>query len=153
MNLHRALESKFPNAIKNSCRKEGCRLQVRRISGLTVTVIDADKYAERVRLRTKICDYLVFVTDDHLQAIAIEMKSGSVDARSAVQQIESGAQQCDRLAGRHSCDKFHPVLLSQGKIHATELKVLMRATVRFRGNDYLVKRLRCGAKLEDVLRA
>jgi hypothetical protein len=150
MDIHAELRTKFPDAIKQSCNKR-CKLTLDSLSSYQKTIVDADAYRKLCGIKGKLCDYFLFLTGSALTVVVAEMKSGSVDARIAVKQIISGAMESEKLVQLQAVSGFYPILLYGSIKHASELKVLGNAKIRFQGKDYSIIRKRCGAKLRDIM--
>lgn len=146
------IKNKFSAALRNSCSKDQCTLSLQSLTSYTKCIIDADKYRGLCHLESKLCDLLIFVANSFLIAIACEMKSGRVNASTAVEQIQNGANECDKILESDSASRFIPLLV-YGKIqHPSELKVLQARKIRFRGSNYPIIRAKCGSRLVDILK-
>lgn len=148
-NFHGQLRTQFQAAIRKSCNKEGCKLDLSSLSSYEITVIDADEYAQIRRYSGEICDYFLFFSDERLNASVVEMKSGKADVSKALKQIQEGAKECEKLVERYNVE-FYPMLLAQS-IDTAEIKVLQSQRVQFRGKRYFVIQRKCGSKLRDIL--
>ena len=160
MNLkefHAHLREAFPSAITSSCLKKGCKLTLEGIPQSSLTIIDADEYRRTHGHADRICDYLLFFTNERkLYVIPVEMKSGKVDAGTAVAQLQRGADVCDEILREFPpspCpSELLPILLYGGGIRSMELKVLRRSRISFRGEEYPITYERCGHSLKNILR-
>jgi len=151
MELHRRLCESYPSAITNACNKAGCILGVGSLSPLPI-IIDADEWARITGHNGPICDYFIFPIADQLIVTVLEMKSGRLDSKTAIVQIEAGARQAERIVGQERASEFYPVVLSGRRGHSSEVKVLRGRRVRFQGTDHAIIRDRCGAQLSDIMR-
>jgi len=151
MDLHARLRQRYSSAIKTSCNKEGCKLKLDSLSSYHITIIDADKYAAVCDYKGRLCDYFLFLTDEGLIVVVVEMKSGRVDARIAVEQISNGAEESEELVRSQRVSNFYPILLSGRRKHSSEVKVLRNRKVKFQGEDYGIIMDKCGARLRDII--
>jgi hypothetical protein len=79
------------------------------------------------------------------------MKSGrNVEAKKAVDQIQAGAAELDRIVGTEAVS-FYPILLHSGIKHTNELKVLQNRKLTFRGSNYGIIYKRCGTPLVQII--
>jgi hypothetical protein len=116
-----------------------------------VFVLDCDRYCDLRGLPGRICDFLVFLCSSTLTVAVVEMKSGrNVEATKAVEQIQAGAGELDRIIGTQAVS-LYPILLHSGIKHTNELKVLQNRRVTFRASRYGVIYKRCGTPLLEVL--
>ena len=148
--FHKQLRYKFKHAVKESCNKEGCKLDLSSLSSYEITVIDADQYAKRQGHSGKRCDCFVFFSDATMSVSAVEMKSGRADMGEALEQIQAGAKECQNLVRDLSDVKFYPILLAR-HVDSAEIKILLGRRIRFRGEKYKVIKEKCGAKLKDIV--
>lgn len=150
MDFHGELRSRFQAAVADSCSKRGCVFSLDSLNRRP-TVIDADRYAALTGHRGEICDYFVFPATPEILAVAVEMKAGGVDARHAVRQLAAGARVTETMTQGRNVASFYPLLLSQAVGHPSEVKLLGKSKVQFRGRNYPVIRKRCGVKLSAVM--
>jgi len=151
MDTHAYLNKRFPSAIAHSCRRGNCTLRLDGAAFREITIVDADEYARLGRHRKRICDFFLFATARKLLVVVVEMKGGEVDASTAVQQLSSGARECETLVARGVACGFHAVLLHGGGIHASQIKILRGRGVRFRGKAYPITSRRCGSLLQEIV--
>ena len=152
--MHSAIKSEWPSAVRTKCRGTRCELRVDvGENGMTLTIIDMDKYSQLISHRASKCDYLIFLTNDKIVAAAVELKSGNFHGNQALNQLQSGAQQIITLSDKFkfNIEKFLPILLHSSIRHASELKTLRQKKVSFRGKQYSVIREKCGSKLSNIL--
>lgn len=149
--FHGQLRKQFKSAIKGSCNKKGCKLDLSALSSYAITIIDADEYVRIRRYKGKICDYFLFFSDTRLNVSTVEMKGGKADVSEAVEQLQAGANECQKLAASYSNVGFYPVLLVQ-HIDPIEIKALQSNRVRFQGKKYFIIQRKCGSKFRDILR-
>ena len=83
----------------------------------------------------------------------IELKSGNVELRDAVRQLQVAARLAERrLVPRNVSLRFRPVVVYGGRFRGRKGRKATRAeTVQFRGKAYEVKAIRCGSPLIKAL--
>jgi hypothetical protein len=116
-----------------------------------VFVLDCDRYCGLRGLEASICDFFVFLCSSTLTVAVVEMKSGrDVEATKAVEQIQAGAGELDRIIGTQAVS-LYPILLHSGVKHTNELKVLRNRKVTYRGTRYGIIYKRCGTHLLKII--
>ncbi len=109
--MHRKLRRHWPSAVVRQCRCEGCRLKLDGVASSDgMTVLDADKYGGLTGHAGKQCDCLVFVTTQGLIAAAVELKSGAFRGSEVAEQLQSGADQINTIAGTRKVGQFFPTV-------------------------------------------
>jgi hypothetical protein len=83
-------------------------------------------------------------------AAAVELKSGSVDASVAKDQLQGGANVIDDLGKDLRQLDFFPILAST-QMKTIELRAFQRFRIRFRGVDYRPIVAGCGSQLTQVI--
>jgi hypothetical protein len=84
-------------------------------------------------------------------AAAVELKGGRVDVTVAAGQLQNGAALIDDLSHGVPGVMFTPILAIR-QLDVMDLMMVERATVRFRGREHKIVRVRCGADLGTVMR-
>ena len=134
--------------LSDSCRRGGCRVSMENMPSPSYrVVVDADLAFPTHQMEGKRCDYVLFfigTTNDTLITASIELKSGSVDASEASEQLQRGADFANRFAPKDGTSSCYPVLFHGNRIHRQELKVLNRTKVHFRGLLMTITTARCG---------
>ena len=96
------------------------------------------------------CDFLLVSNRDNW-VVPLELKKGKMHARKTLRQLQAGARVADTLIPIKRRTKFRPVMAS-GEIHRSELNLLKKQKVSFRGQEATVARVRCGGDLSrDIL--
>lgn len=152
MALKGDIEQRFEDCLTNSCRQQGCTLNLKGSRPTQRTIIDGDRYIERFNPDHRMCDYIIFRYTSNTSVVVVEMKSGGINARQVSDQLHNGAVLAERAIGSTSVGKFVPLLLHKG-LGSMEARVLQRSQYRvtFRGHSYLITAKRCGTSLSDVL--
>jgi len=150
VSFHAYVQARHGDAVVSACRRHGCRLDLEGV-GNPITVLDCDKLT-RSGQRAAMCDFIAFLGEAP-HVIPVEMKSKSWRASEVAAQLTGGASLADRLLGNHPCAGFHPLLVYEAASHTAQLKILNMHKVRFRGQEFPITRLRCGASLRDKLKA
>jgi hypothetical protein len=151
MVLRDSIPDKFKDCISDSCRKQGCALDMAGIPEDNRVILDCDEYKARSSFDDRICDYIVLCCTDDYRVAVVEMKSGAPDhVRNAIDQIRSSIKIADEIIGAKPVKQFLPLLLHGGGISSQELKVLKSSRVIFRGKKYLVDQKKCGSSLQDI---
>ena len=141
--------------LSNSCSRDGCRVSMEGVPSQRI-VIDADKAFSAHGFQDKKCDYVLFFfpdTGQQLVAAPIELKSGHVDASTAADQLQQGANFAAHFVARDT--HCHPILIHGKGLHDVQRRILNRTKVRFRGKNLTIKTARCDRprNLSDALRA
>ncbi len=113
-------------------------------------VVDLDCATSKQVDGAKCADY-VYVANDGSVAV-IEIKKGSVDVESVVDQLQGGADIADeRLLPKGATLVFRPVLVRAGSgKEKHERRKRKRNRIRFRHVDYDVVPIKCGAPLNTA---
>ena len=87
--------------------------------------------------------------------VPMELKSGGVNASTASEQLQRGAELAERFTRNRITVGVvcHPILFHGKRIHEKARKALNRAKVQFRGRQLTIKTARCGqpGNLANVL--
>lgn len=93
-----------------------------------------------------LCDCLVLWSRGRRKHVAVvELKSGTVQAGHAVEQLQNGARLAESICD--GSEVFDVLLTCVGRLRAVEINVLRRKRVRFFGREYLVRIERCGVRI------
>ena len=144
-----------PNCITKRCRKGKCSISIQGMSGESFAIDMDHPKAPVGRYETR-CDYLFLGSTNasgNQWVAPLELKEGDVRASEVVQQLQAGADVADRLVPASPQVNFRPVVAS-GRIHKGERAKLRENSnkVRFRGERKVVRRMRCGERLDAELR-
>ena len=118
-------------------------------------VVDFDKPGAPVRRDGRKCDYL-FIADGEQGGAGwvapLELKRGSLRASEVVAQLRAGAEIADRLVPRGLQPAFRPTV-AFGSIRKLERNALRepRNRIVFRGQQELVRQIKCGDRLIKAL--
>ena len=146
-----ALRNQFSAAEVRRCEKEGCKLLLDEIQSPAL-ILDCDRYCGLLGLSGEMCDYFVFQFSPTLTVAVVDMKSErDVAATRAVEQIQAGASELQRIVDEPQAVSLYPILLHSGIKHTNELKVLLNRKVKFRGARYGIIYKRCGTRLLEIL--
>ena len=154
-------------SLSGSCSRDGCRVYMTGVPSPRI-VVDVDRASQVHEISGKRCDFILFfisATRDLLVMVPIELKSGGINASTASEQLQRGAelaeqlQQDAELAERFTRNRIavgsvcHPILFHGKSIHKKARQALNRAKVRFRGRQLTIKTARCGqpGNLANVL--
>ena len=136
--------------LSDTCSRDGCQVSMKKVPSHRI-VVDADRAFPAHNIKGKRCDYILFfigAAKDTLVMVPIELKSGTVDASVASEQLQRGAEFADLITRDHSGVKptCHPILFHGKPIHEKERKELNRAKVRFRSQQLTIKTARCSQR-------
>ena len=110
-------------------------------------LVNANKAFTDHKIEGKRCDCILFfinVAEDMLITVPIELKSGSVDASEAFEQLQRGADFVRRFAPEDpSSIQCLPVLIHDRGIHKRQFSVLNVKKVNFRGTLMTIETARC----------
>lgn len=134
--------------LSDTCSRDGCHVSMTDVPAHRIAV-DADRAFPAHHVEGKRCDYVLFfigTAADTLVIVPMELKSGTVDASAASEQLQGGATFADLMTQDHSGVKptCHPILFHGKPIHEKERKALNRAKVTFRSRKLTIKTARCG---------
>ena len=130
--------------------KEHCNIRLGRVpAGGERLILDFDKPSPHWDAnRERRCDYLFLeeIPDEPGRVRPIELKGNSFRASTVIAQLQTGANIAERLIPP-GCDVDVQAILASGSLPKAERKVILNATIRFRGKAKPMKRIRCGADL------
>ena len=109
-------------------------------------IVDANKAFTDHKIEGKRCDCILFfmnIAEDKLISVPIELKSGSVDASEAFEQLQGGADFADRYAPKNRDSICRPILIHGQGIHKQQLNWLNGKKVNFRGIRLTIETARC----------
>ena len=115
-------------------------------------IVDLDRSKLPIPTDQNRCDYL-FVGEQHSTnwVVPIELKGGQVDAQTALQQLQGGADVANVWLPHGISFKFVPILAHGKGIHSRDLARLRRNKINLRGQKKQTVLVRCGAELGRVL--
>ena len=144
-------------SLSKSCSRDGCRVYMTGVPSSRI-VVDVDRASQVHEISGKRCDFILFFTSatkDMLVMVPMELKSGEINASTASEQLQRGAELAERFTRNRIAvgSVCHPILFHGKRIHVKARKALNRAKVRFRGRQLTIKTARCGqpGNLADVL--
>ena len=146
-----------PENLSESCSRDGCRVYMTDVPSPRI-VVDVDRASQAHGISGKRCDYILFFTSgtrDTLVMVPMELKSGTVNASTASEQLQQGAELAERFTRNRIAvgAVCYPILFHGKRIHEKARKALNRAKVPFRGRQLTIKTARCGqpGNLANVL--
>ena len=99
------------------------------------------------------CDYLfvgaVDANASALHVVPLELKSSGFNAVRVSKQLERGAIVAAKVVPKVAY-RFTPVVAHDGA-HRRQIMKLRKLRVSFRGKEYLIKVMKCGTRLVEVL--
>lgn len=136
--------------IHDSCQashinKEGCGVSLQGMPRNRL-IIDFDKPGSPLSQNQTRCDYLLLAepADKPGFISPIELKSGRASPGDVKEQIQAGTNVAASLLPINCEVELRPILAS----HSDKAgRKRIRATVRFRGREIPIRRIRCGAPL------
>ena len=148
--LVEAVRAKVPSGcIARGCSARGCSVSMRDAPRPNVIVnMDCDDL--EIQQGDSRCDFM-FVSDDGW-VVALELKRGKPDANEIVGQLQAGARFAERIVPEGASVQFRPVAVYGGKLHRNEVNRFRRSQIRFRGRRVNLELLRCGRRLNDILK-
>ena len=136
------------------CAKKGCSLSLKGV-GKNRVIIDVDCKELDLPKDGSRCDFVYVGCRGKQDWLAvIELKGGAVEARDVWKQAQACASYAERvLLERDEKVQFQPVVAYAGKVHGSQVSALRKKLfqVKFRGDSYGIKLLRCGKQLTDAL--
>ena len=140
------------DCLAQRCRKNNCSLTLDDLPDLFILVDMDHKKAPTLGKEEKKCDYIfVGEKDDAVWVAPLELKGGKFKASDVVEQLQSGARVADHILPSAAQTRFRPVVAYRRRIHRAEQKRLQSSRVRFRSQERLIKRVKCGTSLMDAL--
>ncbi len=146
----------FADRVPDSCRtthcdKDKCRVD---LAGAPVVhvIVDMDCGALPIPAHRKRCDCL-FVGEEcnTTWVVPIELKSGRLDARTVLKQLEGGARTADSWLPQRISFQLVPLLAHGKPIPRNGLKVLRSKTIELRGQKKKTVLIKCGEQLTKAL--
>lgn len=144
--------SKIPESCTEPCtatvlNKERCNIRLARTSSSGPRlIIDLDEPSSHWDAdQGRRCDYLFLeeVLGKPSRVRPIELKGSSFHTSTVVAQLQAGANVAERLIPSRFDVDLQTVLASRS-LPKSERKALGGASVRFRGKERVIKRIRCG---------
>ena len=83
--------------------------------------------------------------------VAIELTSGNKSSTKVKNQLNAATRVVERLTDDSMVFKFRPVIAFGSKMHRVEIDNLKQEKIRFRGNSFGIKLVRCGSPLSKAL--
>lgn len=146
-----AVKAETPSGcIATRCRAQGCSVNMTGAPQPNV-LVDMDCDDLKIEEGDRRCDF-VFVSDDGDWVVALELKRGKPDANEIVEQLQAGARFAESIVPQRAKVRFLPVAVYGGKLHRTEVNRFRRSRIRFRGESVSLELLRCGGRLNQVLK-
>lgn len=144
--------------LSESCSRDGCRVYMTDVPSPRI-VVDVDRASRTHGISGKRCDYILFFTngarDTTLVMVPMELKSGGINASTASEQLQRGAELAEHFTPNNIAvgAVCHPILFHGKRIHEKARKALNREKVQFRGRQLTIKTARCGrpGNLANVL--
>ena len=140
------------DCLTRRCSKKKCSLKLNDLPNSHVLIDMDHKKAPILSEQEKTCDY-IFIGDegDAGWVAPLELKGGKLNASDVVEQLQSGARVADHILPSAARTRFRPVVAYRRRIHRAEHKRLQSSRVRFRRQERLIKRVKCGTSLMDAL--
>ena len=148
------LDGTDPQCHADKCEDSGCSLSM---SGAPSpgALISLEHPAAPVATGLSRCDFL-FVggrDEDHPLVAPIELTTGKKSASEFLRQIRGGASVADRLLPSGVAFRFRPIAAYKRGLAREEMRRLRASRVAFRGQNMLIKPVRCGSNLARELDA
>ena len=141
------VSGKVPKScLTKAISKEGCNISLKGAPSVRL-IVDFDKPGSPLAADETRCDYLFLaeLTGKSDCVRPIELKRGGFDAGVVRLQLQAGAQAAEHLIPSRFVVNFLPILAS-GNVPKAQRKS-MRFSVRFRGTDTPLRRIRSGDPL------
>ena len=148
------LDGTKPQCHADRCEDSGCSLSM---SGAPSpnALISLEHPDAPVEVGRPRCDFLfVGGYDEDLPLVApIELTTGMKSAFQFQRQIEGGVSVVDKLLPSGVAFRFRPVAAHKHELPRAEINKLRENRVHFRGQDSLIRLVRCGSNLAQALDA
>ena len=137
------------------CADEGCELDISGWPEPLLVVIGGSRYQRAHDFNDALCDFTLFGRDSRRFVCAVEMKGGkNLNAKHAIQQIQSGLTIAAEIFGGDEVDVWHPILLCHGEPYRFADRRYLSSgnnVVEFHGQRKRVELHKCGCSLNDLL--
>ena len=146
-----AVRSSVPESCTATTLNKGrCNIRLGRVpQGRERLILDFDEPGPHWDAnQERRCDYLFLeeIPDEPGRVRPIELKGNSFRASTVIAQLQAGANVAELLIPP-GCDVDLQAILASGSLPKAERKVVLNATISFRGKARPMKRIRCGADL------
>jgi len=134
------------------CQDSRCAL-VLPSSTQNFTCISGRMYQANHGVNQKLCDCIIlWSVSGGLVLAPVELKSGGINAKDCVAQLQNGANLANTFLSRRSSRlNFAPLLVHRGGMHPIEYRILNNRRVLFRGKSYPIQQARCGSQLANLI--
>ena len=98
-----------------------------------------------------LCDCILFWTSQHDVVAIVELKT-TVKAEECLRQLRNGAAVAELRTPKNITPHDIVPLIVHGSMNSAVVVKLAGKTVKYRGKEYLIRRIKCGADLETAMR-
>lgn len=142
------IKNNYPNAIIPRCYEMGCHL---RLNGLNNYVI---LKGERMCKDRKICDCIIFTSDNYIIIGIVELKSKTVHSSEIIEKLTNGLkialdilEECNDKCMMY---EFYPIVLCKSW-HTSEYRIIIKGKIKIKGKRYNIIPKKCGISFSTVI--
>lgn len=143
------IRKKYSYAVKTKCESFGCKLDLKDLDMADIVVLDAEELRNKMGYgQSKICDHIIFKFNGRPQIFVVEQKKTS-SASEIPAQLAAGAKiAIDIISEFKTQFKDVSIYYLGVKRHwRTREQKMMKETIKFKGKNCHIARLRCGESL------
>jgi len=136
------------NAVIPRCHEMGCHL---RLNGSNNYVI---LKGERMCKDRKICDCIIFTSDNYIIVGIIELKSKTVHSSEIIVKLTNGLKialdilkECNDNCMMY---EFYPIVLCKSW-HTSEYRIIIKRKIKIKGKRYNILPKKCGITFSTVI--
>ena len=138
--------------LTDSYGENQCRLDVRELTGASLTTLHGSNYQRNHARQGQLCDRIIFGQHNGNFVCAVELKGDSgIHMSDAIDQIQGGLDLAASLLPPRVAEKWYPLLLYSGSMSGRERNLIRNKTVSYRGKNVRVDRIDCGSSLLNYL--
>jgi len=134
---------------------DGCKILIFSNPRRTARIVDLDILKYLTNHSGETGDRAVILGDLRIDFVALEFKSGHLNASKVGEQLQGSAVQLSSLANGQTVSGFLPICVYPKRVKATALKVFLKARskckIEFRGQLFQPNVACCGSKLAMVI--
>ena len=145
------------SCIVSKMKKTGCKVSLKNAPEPRL-IVDFDKPGSPLGKSETRCDYLFVANGERCAGwiASLELKKGSLDANEVAKQLQAGAKFAEdatkEFFSRKQNVTFRPIVALAGSTRKSQRERLKKNKVEFYGHVEVIRRMKCGASLKNVLR-
>ena len=148
MSVINRIKNIHTNAIISRCYEMGCRLK---LNGLNNYII---LKGEKMCIDRKICDCIIFISENYITVGIVELKSKTVHASEIVEKLTNGLKIAlnilNECNGNCILNEFYLIVLHKS-IHISEYQKIIRSRIELEGKKYNIIPKKCGTSFSALI--